>query len=240
MPWLRAASWSSSSEMPSTPVSGGAFTRGTLVQDLAQLLVLQDLALHPLQGIVDRLRVTAQLLRHLLVGGAFEVELERVGLQLRKAGAEREDEALQLLGRDHANRRIVDARSGEGVAEGYVGVGVLPGRRVREGDVGVQRRVLEPRRRLDRRDDLPRHAELGEATERRLLVVAEIADRLVKADQPFLDQVFGVATGEEVRARLQAHEAVVAADQRIERLAVAVSRADDELKIRELALLSLN
>src|SRR3954451_17763827 len=95
MPWLRAASWSSSSEMPSTPVSGGAFTSGTLVQDLAQLLVLQDLALHPLQGIVDRLRVAAQLLRHLLVGGAFEVELERVGLELRKAGAECEDEALQ-------------------------------------------------------------------------------------------------------------------------------------------------
>src|SRR3954470_17613407 len=96
----------------------------TLVQNLAQLLVLEHLALDSLERVVDRLRVAAEVLGHLLIGRALEVELERVGLQLRKAGAQREDEALQLLGRNDADRRIVDARPGERVPEGDVRVGV--------------------------------------------------------------------------------------------------------------------
>jgi hypothetical protein len=99
--------------------------------------------------------------------------------------------------------------------------------------------VLEARRRLDRRDDLSRHAELREASERRLLVVAEVPDRLVEADQPFLNQVLWVAPREEVRARLQPDEAGVSADERVERALVAVPRPHDQLKIRELTLLSL-
>src|SRR5207237_3646926 len=91
--------------------------------------------------------------------------------------------------------------------------------------------VLEARRRLDRRDDLPRHAQLGKAAERGLLVGAEVAYRLVEADQPFLDQILGVATGEEVRARLQADEAGVAADQLVVGLVVAVPGAPDALEI---------
>ena len=49
-----------------------------LLQDLAAGLVLEDLALDALEGVVDRLRVDAELLRHLLVGRSFEVEPERV------------------------------------------------------------------------------------------------------------------------------------------------------------------
>src|SRR5919206_5033573 len=109
MAWLRAASWSSSSVIPSAPVSGGAPMRATLVQNLAQLLVLENLALHALERIVDRLRVAAEHAGHLLVRRPLEVQLQRVGLELRKARAEREDEALQLLGRDDADRRVVDA-----------------------------------------------------------------------------------------------------------------------------------
>src|SRR6266480_1548637 len=166
--------------------------------------------------------------------------LQGIGLELREPGAEREHEALQLLGRDHADRGVVDGRAGERVAEGHVRIGVLTRRRVREGDVRVQRRVLEARSGLDRRDDLARHAELGEASERGLLVVPEVAHRLVEADQALLDQVLGIATGEEVRARLQTDEARVAADQRVEGNLVAVTGPDDELEIRKLALLSLS
>jgi hypothetical protein len=36
-------------------------------QHLARILVLDDLALHTLEGVVDRLRVAAELLAHLLV-----------------------------------------------------------------------------------------------------------------------------------------------------------------------------
>ena len=96
--------------------------------------------------------------------------MQRVGLELREPGAEPEDEALQLLGRDHADGRLVDGRAGQRVAEGAVAVGILARRCVAERDVRVQRRVLEAGRRLDRGDDLARHAELGEAAERRLLV----------------------------------------------------------------------
>ena len=99
--------------------------------------------------------------------------------------------------------------------------------------------MLEARRRLDGRDDLTRHAELGEASKRRLLVVAKVADRFVEADEPLLDQVVGIAPSEEVRARLEADEAGVAPDQRVERALVAVPRPDDELEIRKLPLLSL-
>src|SRR3712207_8860397 len=45
----------------------------------------------------------------------FRSEPERVGLERRETGAEREDEALQLLRRDHADRRVVNVRPGERV-----------------------------------------------------------------------------------------------------------------------------
>src|SRR6478672_4191193 len=153
----------------------------SLLRDFAGLLVREDLPLHALQRIVDRLRVAAEPLRHVLVGRPLEVKAERVRLERRETGAEAEDEALELLGRDDHHRRLVHRGAWQRVAERALAVRVLAGRGVAERDVGVERRVLEARRRLDRRDDLPRDAELGEAPERRLLVRAEIADGLVEA-----------------------------------------------------------
>src|SRR5437764_15488631 len=96
--------------------------------------------------------------------------------------------------------------------------------------------MLEAGRRLDRRDDLAGHAELGEAPKRGLLVGAEIPNRLVEPDQALLDEVLRIAAGQEVRARLQSDEARVASDQRVERGAVAVSCAQHELEVFELPL----
>src|SRR3990172_11571887 len=166
----------------------------------------EDLALHALERVVDRLRVAADLLRHLLVRVALEVEAKGVRLELGEAGAEAEDEALELLGRDDADDGVVHGRAREGVADRAVAV-LLTGGRLRERDVRVQRRMLEARRRLDRRDDLSRDAELGEAPEGGLLVRAEVAHRLVEADQALLDEVVRLAAGDEVRARLQPDEA---------------------------------
>src|SRR5204863_3619377 len=123
---------------------------------------------------------------------------------------EREDEALQLVGRDHADRWIVDGWAGQRVAERDVRIGVLACRRVRERDVRVQWRVLEASRGLDRRDDLPGHAELGEAAERGLLVMPEVPHGFVEADQAFLDQVLRIAAGEKIRTGLEPDEAGVA------------------------------
>src|SRR6185437_641334 len=134
----------------------------------------------------------------------FEVEAQRVRLERGETSAEAEDEALQLFGRDHDERRLVHRRARQRVAERAIALAVLPRRCVAERDVRVERRVLESGRGLDRRDDLARDTELGEAAERRLLVGAEVANRLVEADEPFLEQVVVVAAGEEVRARLQA------------------------------------
>jgi hypothetical protein len=53
--------------------------------------------------------------------------------------------------------------------------------------------VLVAGRGLDRGDDLPGDAELGEVAEGRLAVGAVVADRLVEAEQAFLDQVVGLA-----------------------------------------------
>src|SRR3989442_9727546 len=96
--------------------------------------------------------------------------------------------------------------------------------------------MLEARRRLDRRDDLPGYAQLREAAEGRLLVGPEVAHRLVEADQALLDEILGVASGQEVRARLQPDEAGVAPDQDVERTAVAVPGTQDKLQILELPL----
>ena len=54
---------------------------GSLLQDLAFALVVQDLPLDPLQCVVDRLRVAGEFVGHVLVGGALEVEAQRAGLQ---------------------------------------------------------------------------------------------------------------------------------------------------------------
>jgi hypothetical protein len=96
--------------------------------------------------------------------------------------------------------------------------------------------VLEARRRLDGGDDLARDAELREAAERRLLVRAEVADRLVEADHALLDEVVAVAASEKVRARLEAHESGVLPHQRVEGLAAAVPGTQHELEILKLSL----
>ena len=96
--------------------------------------------------------------------------------------------------------------------------------------------MLVPGGRLDRRDDLPGHAELGKRAERRLLVGAEVAHGLVETDQTFLDQILGVAPGEEIRARFQPDERRIAADQRVQRDRAAVARLQDELQILKFSL----
>src|SRR4029079_19582216 len=143
--------------------------------------------------------VAAEAFGHLLVGVAFEIETESVALERRETGAEAKDEALPLLRRDDAHDGIVDSRPWKRVSQGAVAV-FLTRRSVAERHVGVQRRVLEARGRLDRRDDLPRDAELGEARERGLLVGPTAAYPLVEPDESFLDEVVGFAAGDEVRA----------------------------------------
>src|SRR5881394_4202527 len=103
----------------------------------------EDLALDALQRVVDRLRVAAELFGHVLVGRALEIEAQGVRLERREARAEAEDEALQLLGRDHDQRRLMHRRAWQGVAERALALAVLPRGAVAEGDVRIQRRVLE-------------------------------------------------------------------------------------------------
>src|SRR5204862_7825870 len=119
-----------------------------------------------------------ELSRHRLVRLTLEVEAERVRLERRQSSAEAADERLELLRRDHADGRIVDARPRQRVAEGALALGLLAGRGVAERHVGVERRVLETGRGLDRGDDLPGDAELGERAERRLLVGPEVPNGL--------------------------------------------------------------
>jgi len=96
--------------------------------------------------------------------------------------------------------------------------------------------VLEAGRRLDRSDDLAGDAQLGEAPERGLLVGPEVPNGLIEPDQPLLYEVFRVPAGEEVRARLEPDEAVLAPDQGVERPAIPVPGAHHQLEIFELPL----
>src|SRR5262249_4184230 len=100
---MRRASPASTSRAWSLPTA-----RPGLPEHVAGALVHDDLPLDPLQGVVDRLRVHAQLIGHVLVRGALEVEPERVRLESRETCAEAEDEALQLLARDHLHGGLVD------------------------------------------------------------------------------------------------------------------------------------
>src|SRR6186713_1586156 len=118
-PWVRVPP----PALPATACSGEHFAR---------LLVREDLPLDALQGVVDRLRVAVEILGHVLVGVALEVQRERLRLERREAAAEREDEALELLGRDDADGRVVHARARERVAERAVAFGLLASRCVTE------------------------------------------------------------------------------------------------------------
>jgi len=94
--------------------------------------------------------------------------------------------------------------------------------------------VLVARRRLDRGDDLARDAELGEVAEARLAVRAVVADRLVEADEPLLDQVIAVTAGDEVRRGLQPDEPLVAADEPVVGGVIALLGKRDQESVVDL------
>src|SRR5204863_3373040 len=79
-----------------------------------------------------------------------------------------------------------------------------------------------------------RDAQLGEVAKARLAVAAEVADGLVEADERLLDEVVGVAAGEEVGGRLQAHEAVVAAHEPVVGVAIAELGERDQVAVINL------
>src|SRR4029079_10893966 len=89
---------------------------------------------------------------------------------------------------------------------------------------------------LDRGDDLPRYAELGEVPETRLAVPAVVAHRLVEPHEALLDQVVCVAPDQEVRGRLQPDEAVIALDDPVVRILLALLCERDQVVIIKLNL----
>ena len=193
----------------------------------AGLQVRTDLALDPLQRVVYRLRVAHQPLADLLIGVAVQIQRQHAALELGQRTREAPHQRAQLLRGDHLVDRVVHGRAGQHLVErGHVLAS--PGRRGGEGDVLVQRRVLVAGGGLHRRDDLPRDAQLGEVAKARLAVGAKVADRLIQAEEPLLDEIVGVAPGEEVGGGLQAHEAVVALDEPVVCVAVALLRKGDQ------------
>src|SRR6476646_11595581 len=212
-----------------------ALMRPRLQQDVPRREMRPDLALDALEGVVDGLAVAPDALPHLLVGVAVEVEGENARLEIAQGAGQAVDQRAQLFGGDHLVDRIERGRARQDLVEGRLAVG-RAGRRARERDVLVQRRVLVARGRLDRGDDLARDAELGEVAEARLAVRAVVAHGLVEPDEALLDEVVGVAAGQEVRRRLQAHEAVVAADEAVVGGVVALLGEGDQVTILDLNL----
>src|SRR6476646_5804864 len=210
-----------------------ALMRPRLQQDVPRREMRPDLALDALEGVVDGLAVAPDALPHLLVGVAVEVEGENARLEIAQGAGQAVDQRAQLLGGDHLVDRIERGRARQDLVEGRLAVG-RAGRRARERDVLVQRRVLVARGRLDRGDDLARDAELGEVAEARLAVRAVVAHGLVEPDEALLDEVVGVTAGEEVRRGLQADEAVVPAHDAVVRRRIALLGKGDEIAIFNL------
>ncbi len=78
--------------------------------------------------------------------------------------------------------------------------------------------------------------QLREVAEARLAIGAVVANRLVEADEALLDQIVAVAAGEEVRRRLETHEAVVTADETVVRVRVSLLCKGDEESVIDLKL----
>src|SRR5919204_3200149 len=166
--------------------------RASLQQYVAGAQVRPDLALHALQGVVDRLGVAADARTDELVAEPVEVQRQDARLELGEGGRQAGDERAQLLGGDDLVDRVVDRGPGDDLVERRLPVGRARRRRG-ERDVLVERRVLVARRGLHGRDDLARDAQLGEVAKARLPVRAVVADRLVEPDEPLLDEVVAVA-----------------------------------------------
>ena len=132
------------------------------------------LALDTLEGVVDGLGVAFEALSDDFVAVAVEVQrgdpARRLGEDVAEAGDEAANSSVAITrsagsseigpGEDFLERRL-------GVATGR--------RRLRERHVLVERCVLVAARGLDRDDDLPRDAQLGEVAETRLAVRAVVA-----------------------------------------------------------------
>ena len=76
----------------------------------------------------------------------------------------------------------------------------------------------------------------GACLKRVAVLIAVMIWRVTHSSAKLRNEVFGVPAGEEIRARLEADEAVVAPDQDVERPAVTVPGAQHELKVFELPL----
>src|SRR6185295_13892608 len=99
-----------------------------------------------------------------------------------------------------------------------------------------ERGVLVPGRRLHRGDDLTGDAELREVAKARLAIGAVVADRLVEAEQAFLDQVVCLAAKQEVGRCLEPDEAAVAADYRVVGIGPSVLGEGDQIMVIKLRL----
>ena len=113
-------------------------------------------------------------------------------------------------------------RAREQLVQGGVAVAAARGGGLRERDVLVERRVLVARGGLDRGDDLARDAQLGEVAKARLAVGPVVPHRLVEADEALLDEVVGIAAYQEVGRGLEPDEAVVALDDAVVRIVLAL------------------
>src|SRR5690606_16485109 len=170
-----------------------------------------ELALHPLQGVVDGLDVPRQLVGDLLVRLALKVEHEDAPLQVAQELAHLALDIQELLAADDQLLRVSHLVPRQHVLEGPVGLVVVE--RLVQRHVGVERDVLLARGRLDGGNDLAGDAELGKGPERGQLVRAKIADRLVKTDHPFLDDILAIRADQKIRARFRAHKVLILVDQ---------------------------
>src|SRR5579864_567301 len=129
------------------------------------LQIALELALHPLQRVVDRLHMPVQFRRHLLVGLPLQIRGEHAALQVAQVLADALPHRLGGFLVDDELLRVGHLDANDHVEQRPVGVFVVD--RLVERDVGVERDVLLTGGGLDGGDDLPGDAEFRERAERR-------------------------------------------------------------------------
>ena len=158
--------------------------------------MLLQLLFHPLDGVVDGFGGLLEELADLLVGEALQVQAQDLLLEGGQLLLDVPGHGLHVLPADEHLLRVADAHAREHVHEGPVRRPGLVDRLV-EGHVGVERLMLLAGGALDGGQDLAGDAQLRKAAEGGVLGGVVLADGLIEAQHPLLDQVLVVRAHQE-------------------------------------------
>ena len=126
--------------------------------------VLLKLPLHPLQGIINGLHMPVQINSNLLIGFAIEIRHEHLPLEIAEDFLHAGLDVHKFFTADYKFLRIRYLGPGKNIEQGTILILII--NLLIQGNIGIERYMLLPCCRLDRRNDLARNAKLGKSAKR--------------------------------------------------------------------------